>query len=641
MTTQRESGSTSEKVAPETTMPADKPRPTFADYVTIALSPALIMAMIVSLLWFLVEVLYRGEFVGRLQHVLFFFIFGMVLVARISMEAGAAERAPVYGGVLAFCTWLGMRAFVAYPPELAASSWLINAGLIGLVWWLSYRLTYSCTYLDEQAETTGAGVLHAAGLEDAPGETAASASHSLSRPNPVPTGRKEEKDDPTPLPLRTPDRRLTWWDRYWRYRDEQKKNHTPGVWVVYFALAALPIYGLGQALIEVDDIERRRATFWLMILYVASSLGLLVTTAFLGLRRYLRQRKVQMPKAITGAWLAVGGGLLVSFVFIGALLPRPAAEFSILNLTPAGSKARDASEFAAQSGEPGKGEGRPGAQERDPKGAPVDSKDSKGRGEGGKGRAKGQGSGAKTNQKFNSSDQGKQAEGSRDANGREDNQQTGEAAASRSSQRPASDGKSGSHSWLSSQPWLQKIATALKWIVFAVVAVVAVAFVLGGGLRYLANFSEWAKRLLAAWRRFWEALLGGPPGKASFQDADAETRPARRPFQAFSNPFLDGRADAMPTADLVRYSFEALEAWAQECDLGRGAVETPIEFTNRLADEAPGLEMETKRLGVLYACVLYARGTMPPDGRTAAKEFWKKLDLAPKQTPSLMLPARR
>jgi hypothetical protein len=51
--------------------------------------------------------------------------------------------------------------------------------------------------------------------------------------------------------------------------------------------------------------------------------------------------------------------------------------------------------------------------------------------------------------------------------------------------------------------------------------------------------------------------------------------------------------------------------------------------------------METKRLGVLYACVLYARGTMPPDGRTAAKEFWKKLDLAPKQTPSLMLPARR
>jgi hypothetical protein len=593
-------------------MPADQPRPTLAGYVSIALSPALIIGMIVSLLWFLVEVLYRGEFVGRLQHVLFFFIFGMVLVARISMEAGTAERAPVYGGILAFCTWLGMRSFVEYPPELAASSWLINAGLIGLVWWLSYRLTYSCTYLDEQADATGAGVLHAAGLEDAGRSREPNGTESPSPPTPLPIRGRGEKDP-------------TWWDRYRRYRDQQKKNHTPGVWVVYFALAALPIYGLGQALIEVDDMERRSATFWLMILYVASSLGLLVTTAFLGLRRYLRQRKVQMPKAITGAWLAVGGGLLLALVFIGALLPRPAAEFSILNLTPAGSKPRDASEFAAQSGEPGKGEGRPGAQERDPKGAPVDSKDPQGRGEGGKGQAKGQGSGAKTNQKVNSSDQGKHAEGSRDAKGREDNQQTREAsAASRSSQRL---GKSGSHSWLSSQPWLQRIATALKWIVFVVVAVVGLAFVLGGGLRFLANFSEWAKRLLAACRRFWEALLGGPPERVSFRDTDTETRPARRPFQAFSNPFLDGRADAMSPADLVRYSFEALEAWAQECDLGRGAVETPIEFTNRLADEAPGLEMETKRLGELYARVLYARGTMPPDWRTAAAEFWEQLDL--------------
>jgi hypothetical protein len=616
-------------------MPADKPRPTLADYVTIALSPALIIAMIVSLIWFLVEVLYRGEFVGRLQHVLFFFIFGMVLVARISMEAGTAERAPIYGGVLAFCSWLGMRAFVEYPPELAASSWLINAGLIGLVWWLSYRLTYSCTYLDEQAEATGAGVLHAAGLDDAPGETAASESESPSPPPPLPIRGRGEKD-----------RRLaglSWWDRYRRYRDEQKKNHTPGVWVVYFALAALPIYGLGQALIEVDDMARRRATFWLMTMYVASSLGLLVTTAFLGLRRYLRQRKVQMPKAITGAWLAVGGGLLLAFVFIGALLPRPAAEFSILSLTPAGSKARDASPFAAQPGEPGKGEGRPGAQERDPKGAPVDSKDPQGRGEGGEGQAKGQGSGAKTNQKSSSNDQAKQDDRSGDAKGKQDNQQTGKASdAAKSSQRPASQGKSGSHSWLSSQPWLQKIATALKWIVFVVVAVVAIAFVLGGGLRYLANFSEWAQRLLAAWRRFWAALFGGLPGKVPVHDADAHTGQApRRPFQAFSNPFLDGRADALPPADLVRHSFEALEAWAQECDLGRGAVETPIEFTDRLAGEAPGLEEQTKRLGVLYACVLYARGTMPPDWRTAAEEFWKQLESAPKPTSSLVLPRRR
>src|SRR5262245_5378260 len=112
-------------------MPADKPRPTLADYVTIAISPALIMAMIVSLVFFLAAIFYRGEFTTRLHHILFFFIFGIVLVARIAMT-GISERASVYGGVLALLTWLGMGNFVAYPAEMAGASWLINAGLVGL-----------------------------------------------------------------------------------------------------------------------------------------------------------------------------------------------------------------------------------------------------------------------------------------------------------------------------------------------------------------------------------------------------------------------------------------------------------------------------------------------------------------------------
>src|SRR5947209_8103232 len=146
-------------------MPADKPKPTLADYVTIVASPALIMAMIVSFVFFLLAILYRGKYVGVLHTIYFFFVFGIVLVARISMEAGISERAPLYGGVLSVLVWLGMGKFVDYPSELAAASWFINAGLIALAWWLSYQLTYSCTYLDESADNTGAGVLQAAGLE--------------------------------------------------------------------------------------------------------------------------------------------------------------------------------------------------------------------------------------------------------------------------------------------------------------------------------------------------------------------------------------------------------------------------------------------------------------------------------------------
>jgi hypothetical protein len=51
-----------------------------------------------------------------------------------------------------------------------------------------------------------------------------------------------------------------------------------------------------------------------------------------------------------------------------------------------------------------------------------------------------------------------------------------------------------------------------------------------------------------------------------------------------------------------------------------------MEFTNRLADEAPSLDKETQRLGSLYARVLYARGDLPPDWRGALEELWQQLD---------------
>ena len=124
-----------------------------------------------------------------------------------------------------------------------------------------------------------------------------------------------------------------WWERYRRFREERRRRpHTPGVWVVYFSLAALPLYGLGQSLIPAYDESRRRYVFWLMTVYVASGLGLLLTTCFLGLRRYLRQRKLQMPMKMTGTWLAIGGALIAVLLLLGAFLPRPHAEYPLVDL---------------------------------------------------------------------------------------------------------------------------------------------------------------------------------------------------------------------------------------------------------------------------------------------------------------------
>src|SRR5262249_51526843 len=92
-----------------------------------------------------------------------------------------------------------------------------------------------------------------------------------------------------------------------------------------------------------------------------------------------------------------------------------------------------------------------------------------------------------------------------------------------------------------------------------------------------------------------------------------------------------GQAARMTPADLTRYSFEALEAWASERDNARRIDESPIEFTTRLAAAEPGLEKEPSSVGVLYARVLYAPGALPADWSDLHKKFWQRLDAMPAQ----------
>ena len=203
------------------------------------------------------------------------------------MEAGISDRAAGYGFVLGLLVWIALMRFVEYPADmpLASWGWAINLGLIAIVWWCAHRLTWDCTLIDDEVDASGAGLLQMAGLD---------------KRGPPPPQSTPERDKPKKKSLPG---LAGWWERYERYREaERKRPHAPGVWVVYFSLAALPLFGLGQAQIPVEEADRRAYSFWLLCIYVGSGLGLLLTTSFLGLRRYLRQRKLRMPAAITGAW---------------------------------------------------------------------------------------------------------------------------------------------------------------------------------------------------------------------------------------------------------------------------------------------------------------------------------------------------
>ncbi len=100
---------------------------------------------------------------------------------------------------------------------------------------------------------------------------------------------------------------------------------------MYLALAALPLFGLGQFLMRGDPQTWGGAQKYLA-LYLFSSLSLLVTTSFLGLRRYLRQRQVEMPGDVTIAWLVGGLVIIASILGIAYLAPVPGRMLSSLEL---------------------------------------------------------------------------------------------------------------------------------------------------------------------------------------------------------------------------------------------------------------------------------------------------------------------
>jgi hypothetical protein len=78
----------------------------------------------------------------------------------------------------------------------------------------------------------------------------------------------------------------------------------------------------------------------------------------------------------------------------------------------------------------------------------------------------------------------------------------------------------------------------------------------------------------------------------------------------------------MAVTELVRYSFEALQAWARERKLERQPGETPLEFAERLAQELPALEEGVRRLAAYYVGLAYARLALGDDCREPLRRFW-------------------
>jgi len=511
-----------------------KPRKTVADYMVIALSPVLIMALVGSLCFFLVEVFYRGRMIGGVCWVMFWFIIGIVLVSRIAIEK-STEHAVIYGLGLAVATWLYMMR--------TQPSYLLGIVLLAMVWFCAHKLVWDCTLIDEEQDSSGQGLLQKAAAPQ-------------SKPAKKPAGKVSAP-------------------------------HSPGRWVVYFSLAALPLFGVGQMLLPGNAVAARRAGFIFLVLYLAAALGLLVTTSFLGLRRYLRQRYLKMPPAIAVAWLKFGVGVAF-IVLIGAVfLPRPGANEAWAALRyQIDYQLRRASEYAAPGNPPGQGRGRAGNET------------------GGK-----QGSAQKSGQE----QANKQAAGQ---------EKPGEA------QSPSQSNPAPAVSSAQAGNLYNFLRTAL---------LIAALVVIGGWIirrRYM--LLEMARSILAALAQFFRKLFDLTPSRKPAKKT--EPAPARAKFSSFAeyrNPFFTGKDYAWPAEQIILYSYEAVQVWAKEQGIAARPEETAREFCGRLGEQRPELDSQLDPLARLYAHAAYGTKLPPNSDLEPIRELWRRLPPAATQTVDL------
>ncbi len=707
-----------------------------ADFMLVALTPALIIGMISSVAMFVFMLGYHGPYVARSYVIMFLFVVAAVLIARISMEQGK-EYASIFAAPLAIVMFLAT----------GFSVW----GLLccAVVWWVAHQVTWNCTWLKKADEDRGTGLLQELGIDR----------ERMVDDEPV-------QEEESPEPVADQQGWVAWW------RKQIRKSHDerpPGVTVIYFACLALPVFGIGHWFLpqHLETMALRMA-----LLYLGCSIGLLMTTSFLGLRRYLERRRVAMPGEVAWAWLI--GGTLLTVLFLGLclLLPRPRTgarstplfsfgSFSFRrwddlawgrdgesdpNAGRSGKAPRSDDHEAAQRGKAVRQNG-PGSTGRQKRGTPgnqsggeagrhsgsrgpqgkgrpqTDSGDSQRPGKSGSGRSKGKpspgsgrhqsgmkkgqagkkamtngqstrkASGAKMGRKGGKSGQpgdskqpatqtgrGRpldrqqqndatepQGRRQRSAHGKtqpdrdtsnkgtqragsprvdraksadhkpvreqQDQQRpSAQSNSSRSPQRSASTPRStppddaprsSSRSPLSLLLGLMTgIVRLLSLLLLAAVAGYLIwrfRHELLSGLRQLWN------DILAFWAKWFDRSDKPGPAESDPTTEKVEPTPQRR-FADYPNPFRTKAVEAWEPEEIVRYTFEAVEAWGRERGWVRLEDATAMEYMRQLGMKVPALRREFRALGKLYGQAAYAPGSLTPMQASDLHSLWERLE---------------
>ncbi len=605
-----------------------KPVATAVDGLAVGVSTALIVGMVGCLVFFLIVAFYRGEYDGRLMYIFGLYTLGTVMVARIAIESGRAY-ANAFSIPLAIVSIIAMIRFVTIQGPLGPISWLVNLGLLAVTWYLADRITHDCTFITDRQQSLQKGLLQSLGLlrADSTGQFQRAPVSPDSGPRKAFLENRVEATQTT----------------------KSKRRHNPGVWVLYFSLLAFPLFGLGQLIIP-DEAQRSRA-FYLLVGYLACGLSLLVFTSFAGMRRYLRQRGVEMPADMSRQWLLAGIGGVLVVLLVCMILPLPGRSLGLIGLpaqftSPEGlvksrfgwgqegdepSENFEAARADTDSGPP-QGAPKPGAK-GNPQPADNPPADAPKAGENGKDSGKSDTNAEPapdTNEK--PSEQSPQDNSKQDSAKQDDSPQAepppGDPQENNRDGDSKTDAAQGQNqpSSGSSNPVAKLIGSfagnfgeLFKWLTIAVLAAIVVLYAV-----------THPQEIAQLWRdvlRFFASLWGNQralPVAASSESVAATSQKIRRPFSSFANPFTS-QSNRNSPAQVIEYSFAALEAWAADRGMLRSEQQTASEFARQVGSAMPEVGGQAVAAANMLDQIMFAGWKPSLNELSPLEKLWQTL----------------
>lgn len=310
---------------------------TFADALIQALTPLLIFAMVLAVVFFLLDVRYVYTEVQdkSLRWVAFCFVLGIVAINRLVAVEGRQDSflyVVVFAGTMGLYTvamtsqygGIGSvaRNVLNDHPALAT---VFNMTIVVFIWWAVNRLTHECC-VDENPEAgevgmlTGAARRVQAAIERRPEKEARTPFFIRRSRGPIIPTMDLQAIDPSEyeesqlrprraIQVEAPSRRLP-------------RRH-PGVSILYFTIPVMIIFAAGLRVVQHRGDLMILASHFYVGAYTFSALMLLMLSSYGGLRAYFSSRNIPVPGGISAYWLGLGTVMVVVVAVAATALPLP------------------------------------------------------------------------------------------------------------------------------------------------------------------------------------------------------------------------------------------------------------------------------------------------------------------------------